>query len=80
VLLTTSIPDLVAFAAFVLSLGLGLALIVGLYLLPTIVAARRHVSNVGSIAVINVLLGWLFVGWVVALALAARSVPPASAS
>jgi hypothetical protein len=33
------------------------------------------VRNVGSIAVINVLFGWTFVGWVAALALAAQTVP-----
>ncbi len=50
-----------------------LALVCGLYFLPTIVAASRHVTNVGSVAVINLFLGWTFIGWVVALAMAARS-------
>lgn len=49
-------------------------LIVALYFLPLFVAINRKVRNVGSIAVINVFLGWTFVGWVVALAMAARSV------
>jgi hypothetical protein len=31
-----------------------------------------------TIAVINVFLGWTVIGWVVALAMAARSVPPPS--
>lgn len=44
-----------------------------LYMTPTIVAFVRKVPNVGSILVINLLLGWSFVGWVVALAMAARS-------
>jgi Superinfection immunity protein len=52
--------------------------LVGLYFLPTIVAASRKVPNVGSIAVINVFLGWTLVGWVVALAMAARTVPTRS--
>jgi hypothetical protein len=51
-------------------------LVVGLYLLPTIVGASRGVRNLGSLVVINVLLGWTFIGWVVAMAMAARSVPP----
>lgn len=39
-----------------------------LYFVPTLVAVRRlHVSRAG-IAVINVFLGWTFLGWVVALA------------
>jgi hypothetical protein len=43
------------------------------YFLPTMVARSRRVPNQGSVAVINTLLGWTFVGWVVALAMAARS-------
>lgn len=50
-----------------------LIVIAALYFLPTIVAWRRKVPNVGSVAVINIFLGWTFVGWVVALAMAARS-------
>lgn len=43
------------------------------YMVPTIVAAIRKVPNMGSVVVINVLLGWTLVGWVVALAMAVRS-------
>ena len=43
---------------------------------PLIVAVVRHVPNVGSVAVINIFLGWTLIGWVVALAMAVRSVPP----
>ncbi len=46
-----------------------------MYFLPTIIAAVRKVPNVGSVAVINLLLDSTFIGWVVALAMAARSVP-----
>jgi hypothetical protein len=56
----------------------GLLIIAGaalLYCLPLIVAYRRNVPNRGSVAVINVFLGWTFLGWIVALAMAARSVP-----
>jgi Zn-dependent protease with chaperone function len=48
--------------------------ILALYMLPTLIAAGRKVPNVGSILVINLFLGWTFIGWVVALAMAARSV------
>jgi len=44
-----------------------------LYFLPTIVAVLRRVPNSGSVLVINLFLGWSFVGWVVALAMAVRS-------
>jgi hypothetical protein len=47
--------------------------VLGLYLIPTIVAVIRKVPNMGSVIVINLLLGWTLVGWVVALAMAARS-------
>ena len=56
-----------------------LGMLLGVYMLPTIVAHHRGVPNLGSIAVINVLLGWTLVGWAVALAMAARSLPPGTA-
>ena len=37
------------------------------YFLPTIIASRRGLKNVGSIAVLNFFLGWLGIGWVIAL-------------
>jgi hypothetical protein len=43
------------------------------YWIPTIVGAARHVPNLGSVVVINLFLGWTFIGWVVALAMAVRS-------
>jgi len=43
---------------------------------PTIVGSDRKVPNIGSIVAINVVLGWTLIGWVVALAMALRSVPP----
>lgn len=54
-------------------LWVGLSL--GLYFLPTIIATVRKVPNVGSVIVVNLLLGWLLVPWVIALAMAVRSVP-----
>jgi hypothetical protein len=49
-----------------------------LYLLPVLLGWARHVPDIGAVAVINILLGWTLVGWVVALALALRSASPAS--
>jgi len=51
-----------------------------LYFVPLIVAAARHVRNLGSVAVINVFAGWTVIGWVVALALACRTQDPVSRS
>jgi hypothetical protein len=47
--------------------------LIGLYFVPTIVAVVRKVANQGSVAVINCLLGWTLIGWVVALAMACRT-------
>ena len=43
------------------------------YFLPTIVALLRSVTNTGSVIVVNLLLGWTLIGWVVALAMACRT-------
>ena len=48
-----------------------------LYFIPTGVAMVRHVPNTGSVFVLNLFLGWTVVGWVIALAMAARSIPQA---
>lgn len=47
----------------------GTMILLVLYFVPTIVAACRD-AHVGSVAVVNVLLGWTFIGWVVAFAMA----------
>ena len=52
------------------SLGLGivmLILLIGLYFLPAIVASNRKHLSAGAIFVFNLLLGWTFLGWVLAL-------------
>lgn len=49
------------------------AIALGLYFLPSIVAAIRGVDHAGSIIVIDIFLGWTLVGWVVALAMACRT-------
>ena len=40
---------------------------IALYLLPTIVAVARGKKNILGIVLVNILLGWTFVGWIVAL-------------
>ena len=42
---------------------LGLAV----YFLPTIIAAVRHAKSIVGIILLNVLAGWTFVGWIIAL-------------
>jgi hypothetical protein len=40
------------------------------YMLPWAIAATRGKSNSGAIAVLNLLLGWTFIGWIIALVMA----------
>jgi hypothetical protein len=54
---------------------IGVLILLAFYFLPTIVGKVRGVPNLGSIAVINFFLGFTLIGWVVALSMAARSVP-----
>jgi len=55
-------------------LGVGVLLLaviaITAYLLPWIIAASRKTRNRGTVAVLNVFLGWTFLGWVIALAMA----------
>ncbi|HVE24372.1 MAG TPA: superinfection immunity protein [Sporichthya sp.] len=43
------------------------------YLLPWAVAATRGKSNSGAIGLLNLLLGWTLIGWIVALVMACGS-------
>jgi len=42
---------------------LGLAV----YFLPIIIAAIRHTKSIVGIILLNVLAGWTFIGWIIAL-------------
>ncbi len=50
-------------------------LIAVLYFLPLWIAAARHCKAGAGIGVVNIFLGWTFIGWVVALAWAACGEP-----
>jgi putative effector of murein hydrolase LrgA (UPF0299 family) len=50
-----------------------LLLALALYFVPSVVAVARKVTHQGSVIVINLFLGWTFIGWVVALAMACRT-------
>lgn len=41
--------------------------VLALYLMPTGVAHSRAHSKIASIFVLNLFLGWTFIGWVIAL-------------
>ena len=44
-----------------------LLIVLGAYFFPTIVGTARKKHNAGAIFVLNLLLGWTVVGWVIAL-------------
>lgn len=46
-----------------------------LYFVPAIVAGARQTHNATAILLINLFLGWTFIGWVVALVMAISSAP-----
>ena len=49
-------------------LGFPLGLIgLGLYFLPTILAALRRKQHILGIVLLNVFAGWTFIGWIIAL-------------
>jgi hypothetical protein len=41
-----------------------LGILLGMYLLPTIIAAARGHRQTGAIAGLNILLGWTVLGWI----------------
>ena len=50
---------------FILLLFSGFVIFV--YLLPSFVALQRKHANTTAICVLNILIGWSFIGWVAAL-------------
>lgn len=54
------------------STGTGLLVVIAVfYMFPWFVAKLRGTSNSGGVFIINVFLGWTFLGWIIALAMAA---------
>jgi hypothetical protein len=52
-----------------------LIFVIGLYFLPAIIAAVRHTHNATAILLIDIFLGWMVVGWAVAMLMAITSAP-----
>lgn len=46
---------------------------IAIYFIPSAVAIGREHRNAGAIIVLNIFLGWTFLGWVVALVWASTS-------
>jgi T4 superinfection immunity protein len=59
-----------------LSLGtlIIILLLLAVHFLPSVIAFKRRHHNRIAILVLNVLLGWTFIGWVVALVWACMAV------
>ena len=47
-----------------------LGIVLAIYFLPAFIASLRKKRQVGAILALNILLGWTFTGWVVALVMA----------
>lgn len=47
-----------------------------LYFLPSLIARSKHHHNTAAIFALNLLLGWTFIGWVIALVMALSNPPP----
>lgn len=45
-------------------------LMVLLYMTPYLVAGFRNTKNSTQVLILNIFLGWTFIGWVIALAMA----------
>ena len=60
------------FAFFVPILGFGFVL----YFLPAIIGFARSKRDAGAILVLNLLLGWTAIGWVIALVWALKQDTP----
>jgi len=69
--MAATFPDHNSFA-----IAVSFFIVLCLYFLPSIVGAGRKVPDLGTVLVINVFLGWTIIGWIAALALAARTAIP----
>ena len=46
---------------------IGIALVLAIYFAPVLVARQRRHRSLSALFVLNLLLGWTFLGWVAAL-------------
>ena len=59
--------------------GLGIVfgiMIICMYFAPTLIATLRKHHNAGAVFAVNLLLGWTFIGWIIAFIWSLTS-PPA---
>lgn len=48
---------------------------IGIYFLPSLIAAARHTHNATGVFLLNLFLGWTGIGWIIALIIAVCSSP-----
>lgn len=53
-------------------LSIKVSFVIFLYFIPALAASRKNRKNAMPIFVLNLLLGWTFIGWVIALVWAAK--------
>ena len=46
---------------------IAIIIVVMIYLIPSIIATSNKKRNAGAIVVLNVLAGWMFIPWIIAL-------------
>jgi hypothetical protein len=63
------------FPAFFPIFGFGFLM----YFLPTLIAFARSKRDTTAILLLNIFLGWTFIGWIVALVWAAKNDVPVAA-
>jgi len=58
-----------------LALTVGPVSILAMQYLPSLIVLHRDPPHKGSVLIVNLSCGWTFVGWVINLAMACRSIP-----
>lgn len=64
---TATVTKVIAVIAAILTAG---------YMLPWAIAAVRNLRSHVSVGLVNLLLGWTIIGWVVALVMSVRKLRP----
>ncbi len=48
------------------------------FMLPTLIAVKKNNNNILPVLIVNLVLGWFFLGWIIALIMALKSTPATS--
>jgi hypothetical protein len=62
-----AIASSLALYVVIAGFSIAISLSVATYMLPTLIAIKRHHRRAFSVAVLDILLGWTIVGWAIAL-------------